>query len=97
MDNALGSAAFSAGALTSLVGKVDRAAQAAAIFQNGTAGTQRAISTIGSVNTSIPMSVGRQTASLYQDFEFYGAAIFRRALSDREITALSNYFTGRIA
>lgn len=92
VDTAVGASALAAGTLDAIAATVDRSTQVGTVYQNGTAGTGRSISAVGSLANAIPLSVGRQTASTYQDMEFVAAAVFRRALTPAEITSITRYY-----
>jgi hypothetical protein len=88
----------SSGTLASYAAVADRSANVITAYANGTpSGSPTNIAAIGSLVTTQPLYVGRADTAIFTETEFYAAAIFRRALSPAEITALSNYFTGRIA
>lgn len=66
---------------------------------NGAADTPRDISALGSLANSEPLMVGTHSAvgSNYAEMELVAAAVFRRALTSGEVTALESYFAGRAA
>lgn len=88
--NATGSMVY--GALSIMAGRRSVATRTATF-----GGTTVAAST-ASLATSFPTAVGRDSGgTLYFDGELFAAAIFRRALSDREIAVITDYYNQRIA
>lgn len=89
--------ALTLGALSTIAGVRSVAADTAATYVNGVS-TAPTTDTTTRTSNAVALRVGRLGgAGNYADVEFAAAAIFRRALTPAEITALSNYFTGRIA
>jgi hypothetical protein len=76
--------------------RVDRTAQELRMVTDSLEGTGSSISTVGSLSTTIPLQIAR-FGSVYQDFEFIGAALFRRALSATEISAITSYYQARLS
>jgi len=75
---------------------VNRLTNSMYAFVNGSAGTSTSIATIKSMAGSrFPMRIGRRSGAAgdYADAEFIAAAVFRRALTPREIKVLSDYYT----
>jgi hypothetical protein len=85
------------GATTAAALRVDRTAQTSTAYVNGTAGSSTSITSVGSVASSEPMRVGSANGSAYQDFELVAVAVFRRALTVAEISAISTYYASRTA
>ena len=76
---------------------VNRTPNNVANVLNNTISSTMSMSTIGSLDNTNALWVGRfQTAGNYNDFEFISAAIFRRALTQSEITTIYNYYSSRV-
>lgn len=90
--------AFTAGALNAFGLRIDRSANQASNFLNGTINSTTAISSVGSLANSRTLRIGMNlNDGNAVDTEVLAVAIFRRALTASEITTVSNYFTGRAA
>jgi hypothetical protein len=68
------------------------------VYLNGTAGTAVTDTTTGSINSADVFRIGRLSGAgtEYADMELLGVAIFRRALTASEITALTTYYQNRL-
>jgi hypothetical protein len=86
--------AYSTGALHTVAGVRNVSADTLATYVNGTATTLSTDTTTGSLANSLSMRVGRLAGAgtSYTDMEVYGAALFRRALTAAEISALTTGF-----
>lgn len=63
------------------------------VYTNTSATTLSAVTSVtGSSANSLPLRIGAYSDTTYSDFEFFGAAIFRRALSASEIAAIVSYY-----
>lgn len=76
------------GALTTVVGVRDTAADTVEAFQNEASAAATADTTTGSLANTLPVRLGRLSgaSASYMDFEFIGAAVWRRALTAAERT-----------
>jgi hypothetical protein len=88
------SASRTVGALSTVAMVRDVAADTLTVFTNATAGTPVADTLTGSLANSEQLRIGRLSGAgtEYADMEFFGAAVFRRALSAAEIEAIVDYF-----
>ena len=60
-------------------------------------GTSLADTTTGSLSNTLPLRIGATSAVTpagYQDFEFFGAAVFRRALTSLEVALINTHYQG---
>jgi hypothetical protein len=88
---------FTYGSVIVPVQVVDRAEQKNTLHLAGTTAEDGDISNVGSLANSAVLRVGSSSDSTaFADMEFLAVAIFRRALTSTEITALTTYFTNRI-
>jgi hypothetical protein len=85
------------GALETIAGIRDRSAVTIGINVNGTQNSN-SDGVTGSLSNALPLRIGRRSgaSTAYQDFELLAVAVFRRALTSTEITALTTYFQGRV-
>jgi hypothetical protein len=92
-----GNGAF--GTLTVDAGVVDRGSQLSYLVTNGVTGSTSSIASVGNVSNSGALRVGRNsiTATAYQDFELVAVAVFRRALTAAEISAITAYYQARLS
>lgn len=88
--NPIGAAVFNAGELVVAASR-RRAGVDYVAFTNGVPGTAVADSSNGSLVNAVPLRIGaRSDATLTpQEFEFLAAAVFRRALSTRQLVELN--------
>jgi hypothetical protein len=87
--------AYTAGALSVIGGVRDVTADTLTTYVDGT-GTSASDTTTATLANSEPLRVGRYSGgSTYGDFEFIAGAVWRRALTAAEVTALTTYFTTR--
>ena len=89
---------YTFGSLRVLGLKVDRSSQTAIVFSGTTNGTSYPTTNIDSLVTNIgTLTIGRyrESASGYADMEFVAAAVFRSALTTKNIADITNYFNGR--
>lgn len=91
------SPASSAGALT--VNTVVRAPSTMTVYTGNTAGTTITDTTTTSLANSAPFRIGADynaggTAAIFAEFEMYGAAVFRRALTATEIALINTHYQG---
>jgi len=87
----LGTVTWTTGNLSVLGMIVRRDAQTLRAFANGTLGATVSTVGFGSVDTTGRLQVGRDdNATAYISGQFYAAAVFRRALTAREITVINN-------
>jgi hypothetical protein len=90
------STGFSAGQTVAAAFVVDRSAQTIEPFINGLSNSTSSISTVGNPTNTLPLRIGRRAdGAAYQDFELLSVAVFRRALTQSELTAISNYYSTR--
>jgi hypothetical protein len=75
---------------------IDRGTGFAYMSLNGTAGAGDNIAAYGAVTNASPLYIGSAAGGAYQDLELIAVAVFRRALTSTEITALTTYFQGRV-
>ena len=77
---------------------LNRSSATATAYMNGSAGTSTSTSTFAAVTNTQVLRIGAYTyaSTGFQDFEFIAAAVFRRALTQSEITTISNYYTARV-
>jgi hypothetical protein len=87
---------MTAGAITFTGLLVDRTAQLLSSLTNGSVGSGTSMTTQGSLSNVYPLRIGTSNdISSYSDIEFIGAAIFRTALTAKNISDINNYFQGR--
>lgn len=84
------------GSLVNHFGILNRANNSLQAFTGASTGASTTVATVGSVQNTVPLVIGRYPFSNggYVDMEFYGAAIWKRALSSTEQTTIRNYFDG---
>jgi hypothetical protein len=88
---------LTAGGISVAAGIVNRTSGVANAVVNNIYSTNKDIAAMGSLASSEVMRVGvAATGSNYADIEFVAAAVFRRALTSGEITAITSYFQNRI-
>lgn len=87
---------YGAGSLVTNGFTFNRSSQSLTAFTGASTGASAPISTIPTIVTTTPLVIGRYatTSSGYTDMEFYGAAIWKRALTSAEQTTVRNYFDG---
>lgn len=78
-----------AGSLSSLGLVVNRSTQEVTTFNGSSVSPPVSIATIGSLANTVPFQIG---ATPSQDFEFFGAAVFRRALTAAEIATVNDHY-----
>ncbi len=81
-----------AGTLHVIAAVRDTAADTVQTSVDGVGGTLTTDTTVGTLENTSALQIGRQPTGIYADFEFFGAAVFRRALSAAEIDAITDYF-----
>lgn len=86
---------FTAGQLVVAGFVVNRSNNTHTAYQNGVAETPDSISGVGSLVNSNDLTINK--AGSYQDFEFLGAAVFRRALTATEMSAITTYYQARLS
>jgi hypothetical protein len=88
-----------AGQLSIIAGVIDRNANTAAVWNNGVSGATTSISAIAGVGiNNLPLRIGsKSTGTTPQDFELIGAAVFRKALVQSEIAAITSYYQARLS
>jgi hypothetical protein len=86
------------GALTVTAAVRNVTADTLTVYLNGTAGTAITDTTTATLANSEVMRVGRLSGAgtEYSDMELVAVAVFRRALTSGEITALTTYYQNRI-
>lgn len=84
------------GTVNTMIGVRNTATDQVTLYVNGVAGTALADSTVGTIANPGPMTIGRQDigGAQYADMEFFGAAVFRRALSATEIALINTHYQG---
>jgi hypothetical protein len=90
------SSPISAGSISVLGGTFNRSSQTAVVYMNATPSAAASTSAIGSVANTRVLRVGQysdQTTTGY-DMEFIAGAVFRRALTQDEISLLNVYYQG---
>lgn len=92
------STSSSSGDLRTFTGVRNTATDEIVTYMDGTAGTPVADTTTLSLSNTLPLTIGRRSGvgTEYADMEFFGAAIWRRALSAAEITTVSNHYAGTV-
>jgi hypothetical protein len=89
---------FTGGTLIRFAGVFDRTAQTVEPFVNGVSNGTTSIATVDSPTNTLPLRVGRRSdGGAYQDFELLAVAVFRRALTQSEINAISQYYQARLS
>jgi hypothetical protein len=84
-----------AGVMNVVVGAVNRATRTIIGYLNGVAGTAASIDAVGDFYTTDNFRIGRVTSNIYQDFEFFAAAVFKgRTLTRREVDLVTTYYGG---
>jgi hypothetical protein len=85
------------GALATYAVSGNRSTNTAVAYYNNSVSSTANISSIGNMTNVFPVSIGRWggQASNYADMEFMGAAVFRTALTAKNISDINNYFQGR--
>lgn len=88
------SASRTSGNLTTIAAVRNVASDNLTVYTNGTAGTPVTDTTSASLTNTEVVRIGRLAGAgtEYADMEFFGAAVFRRALSAAEITTLNDYY-----
>lgn len=76
-------------------GVINRSAQTATVYVNGTAGSSTSTSAVGSLVNTNATTVGVLSGFFYIDGELLATAVFRRALSATEISSIGTYYTSR--
>lgn len=72
---------------------VDRDSQLLTVYTNAVAGTPTSISSVRSLANTQVMRIGTYPdGNFFTDMEFFGSAIFRRALTAAEVTTLDDYY-----
>lgn len=84
-----------AGALSVLSGVLNRSTAQASAYNGATAGSAVSTTAIGSLENTAALRIGATLDPLYGDFECMAVAVFRRALTAGEISALSSYYASR--
>ena len=90
---------FTAGALTTLSARLDRTAATIVPGYNTTFSVGSSTSAVGDTSNALDFNIGRKptAGTSYQDFELVAVAVFRRALTAAEISAISTYYSSRTA
>ena len=92
------SSSLTNGALSSFSMVIDRVAQTNTSYNSATAVSPVSTSSVGSVSSVAAFRVGSSSnSSVFQDFEFVAAAVFRQALTATQIRQITNYFANREA
>ena len=75
---------------------LDRSSATVTGYTNGTNNGSTSTVGLGSLVTNLPMRIGAQGGTLggYQEFEMYGAAVFRRALTATEVGLINTHYQG---
>jgi hypothetical protein len=90
--------AYTTTSMETLTITVNRTAQTATVFVDGIAGSSVSTSTLGSLINSSSLRVGAfAVGTAFQDFELIAVAVFRRALSAAEISAITAYYQARLS
>lgn len=74
---------------------VDRSVQTLRTYVDGVAGTVANIVSVGSLETGVPLRIGRTASggtALHADVEIVSVGLFRRALTDKEVIDISAYY-----
>jgi hypothetical protein len=80
------------------VSVIDRTAQTIASYVNNAATATSSISSVGSLTNSLPLRIMRDAnGTSYSDAELFGAAVFRRALTAAEVTAVTTYYQNKVS
>jgi hypothetical protein len=89
-------ATATAGTVNTMIGVRNTATDRVDLYVNGVAGTTQTDFTVGTLANPGPMTIGRQDIGSAQnaDMEFFGAAVFRRALSATEIALINTHYQG---
>ena len=84
------------GAMSVFGSIIDRAAQTIRGFANTALGATASTSAVGTAVNNYPLRIGSRgdAAGSYQDFEFFGAAVFRKALTATEIALINTHYQG---
>jgi hypothetical protein len=90
---------LTAGSMTTITSQVNRTAQTLKVFYGASEVASASTTTVGSASNPYTLTLGRFTPgsanNYYSDMEFIGAAIFRQALTAKNISDINNYFQGR--
>jgi hypothetical protein len=87
------------GELTVLAAVRDVAADTLTVIRNGSAGSPVTDTTTGSLSNAEVLRIARLSGAgtEYSDMELVGVAVFRRALTATEITAITTYYQARLS
>jgi len=85
-----------AGTVNTMIGVRNTATDQVILYVNGVAGTPLTDSTVGTLANPGPMTIGRQDIGTgsYADMEFFGGAVFRKALTATEIALINTHYQG---
>jgi hypothetical protein len=89
--------AYAQGTVAVVGMQVDGTANTLAGIDNNGLQATRSIATIGSLESSLPVWIGKTVHAPFSDMELLAVAVFRRALSDVEISALIAYYQARLS
>jgi hypothetical protein len=87
-------AAFTAGTAQMIGGRRNTTTDKLSLIRSTTVSAGQTDSTTGTLANAIALRVGSHSGVNFADMEFFGAAIFRRALSDAEIQRIKLEFLG---
>jgi hypothetical protein len=77
---------------------INRSNKTNVVYQNNTPSTSANITSVGSVANSLEMRIsGTSGGAGNQDFELLAVAVFRRALTAAEISAITSYYQARLS
>ena len=84
------------GAMSVFGSIIDRSAQTIRGFANNTIGASASTSAVGTAVNNYPLRIGSRgdAAGSYQEMELFGATVFRRALTQTEITLINTHYQG---
>jgi hypothetical protein len=97
--NAVVSPAVSDGAIVVMNGVRDTIADNIIAYTGATASTPVTDTTTATLSNSVPVRIGRwsNVTSNYSNFELVAVAVFRRALTAAEISAITAYYQARLS
>jgi hypothetical protein len=91
--------ARTSGALTITAGVRNVVTDTLTTYMNGTAGTAVTDTTTGSLANAEAVRIGRLSGAGtgYADMELLAVAVFRRALTASEVSAITSYYQARLS
>ena len=84
------------GTVNTMIGVRNTTVDQVILYVNGVAGTALTDSTVGTLVNPGPMTIGRQDigTGAYAQMEFFGGAVFRRALTNTEVALINTHYQG---